>query len=483
MKRLWFNVLIVIAIACTLETSAQQYIDYTLLSQQNYLNIAQQIDTTTFKSIRPWNKRNEIIANNSSKKVWKKKIFENDLIILTDSNNNYLRFNPILNLSIINDLNKTDSAFYIKNGDRLYTNARGLYVNSRLGKYIEINSWFTENQSFFPKYITLQAKQTEVINGQGRFKTFKKNGYDYSNASGNISFFINKFTIQAGSGKTHIGDGYRSMILSANAYNYPFLKLSYQSKYLFYQSQKSLISYIDPNRFLIKSSTEPLFSRTLLSYNLIGTQLFNSKLRFAIIDLQESDAAFSTGNNFNINSINIIPLLGSLIKNKFTNQIGSLIAINPIKQLTIYGQIKKNFNLNIGSASQIGFNYLNAAGIKNLNISMEYNFQSRNFKDIYHYNQSITHPSNMLHKESFYQIHYLLKNRLGVILRYQEIENFASIKTTYFTSQVFYLINHSNFLQVFVQYQVRGTNEMGLIKNNLLSAGISCKWNDVFQDF
>ena len=61
---------------------------------------------------------------------------------------------------------------------------------------------------------------------QGAWKDFNETGKDYSSVSAYISYspwsFLN---IQAGHGKHFIGNGYRSLLLSDNAFNYPYLKL------------------------------------------------------------------------------------------------------------------------------------------------------------------------------------------------------------------------------------------------------------------
>ena len=69
-------------------------------------------------------------------------------------------------------------------------------------------------------------KQNKVVPGQGYARTFKENGFDYAMASGYVSYRSDKFfSVQFGHGKHFIGDGYRSLFLSDNSFNYPYLMI------------------------------------------------------------------------------------------------------------------------------------------------------------------------------------------------------------------------------------------------------------------
>ena len=108
----------------------------------------------------------------------------------------------------------------------LFTNTRGFMVESNLGDNLSFSSSFFENQSIFPNYLNSYIKQNKVVPGQGYARTFKENGFDYAMASGYVSYRSDKFfSVQFGHGKHFIGDGYRSLFLSDNSFNYPYLMI------------------------------------------------------------------------------------------------------------------------------------------------------------------------------------------------------------------------------------------------------------------
>lgn len=108
-----------------------------------------------------------------------------------------------------------------------YTNTRGIEFKGDIGQKFSFYSSFYENQSRFVDYISDYILEQMVVPGQGAAKILNDNKYDYSRASAYISVspvsFIN---IQTGHSKHFIGAGYRSLLLSDNSFNYPFLKFS-----------------------------------------------------------------------------------------------------------------------------------------------------------------------------------------------------------------------------------------------------------------
>lgn len=107
----------------------------------------------------------------------------------------------------------------------IYANTRGVQVGGFIGERFSFNASFYENQAQFANYLDSNINITRVVPGQGRVK---QDGevYDYAFATGTIQFELNKhFTFQFGNDKNFVGDGYRSLLLSDNAFNYPFFKI------------------------------------------------------------------------------------------------------------------------------------------------------------------------------------------------------------------------------------------------------------------
>jgi len=124
---------------------------------------------------------------------------------------------PIINLSKGKELVDSKSTF---------TNTRGYLIEGYLGKTISFATSFAENQSIFPNYLHENIKTDKIVPGQGYARVFKETGFDYAMSSGYVSYRANKmFAVQFGHGKHFIGDGYRSLLLSDNTFNYPYLRI------------------------------------------------------------------------------------------------------------------------------------------------------------------------------------------------------------------------------------------------------------------
>ena len=113
-----------------------------------------------------------------------------------------------------------------ENNRNFHTNTRGVWVNGSIGKRFGFNATFYENQSLFPMYLDSAARKSRVVPGQGRVKKFETDAFDYAFSTGTINFQLNKhFTFEFGQDRHFIGDGYRSLLLSDNAFHYPFVKI------------------------------------------------------------------------------------------------------------------------------------------------------------------------------------------------------------------------------------------------------------------
>ncbi|WP_017732620.1 hypothetical protein [Nafulsella turpanensis] len=114
-----------------------------------------------------------------------------------------------------------------RNGEYLFTNTRGVQLQGDLGKQFSFYTAFYENQAHFPDYISGYIKKRRVVPGQGMARFGGENEVDYAIPYGYISYTPNQYVnFQFGQDKNFLGDGYRSLILSDFAYNYPFFKIS-----------------------------------------------------------------------------------------------------------------------------------------------------------------------------------------------------------------------------------------------------------------
>lgn len=118
-------------------------------------------------------------------------------------------------------------------------NTRGIEAFGKLGGHIGYYTSFYENQGGFFPYEKEYIDKYDVIPGQGHGKEFKETqldwawvtGHIYVRASRNLEFVL-------GYGKNFIGHGYRSIILSDQAFNYPYVRsqVSLFNRNLFFNS-------------------------------------------------------------------------------------------------------------------------------------------------------------------------------------------------------------------------------------------------------
>ena len=127
-----------------------------------------------------------------------------------------------IRISIDPQLNVESGTDHVSDSSVL-TNTRGFRVAGNIGKDFSFLSSFRENQSTFIPYLHSYVNSTRVVPGQGLVKVFKVNAFDYAMAEGHISYSPSShFNMIFGHGKNFIGDGYRSLLLSDNAFNYPY---------------------------------------------------------------------------------------------------------------------------------------------------------------------------------------------------------------------------------------------------------------------
>src|ERR1035437_6667995 len=110
-----------------------------------------------------------------------------------------------------------------------HVNSKGIIFEGNIEKNFSFHADYYETQAVFPAYLTQYVNNTAntIVPGQGRVKQLNKGGFDYAIASGYIYYSPSKyFNFQLGTDKNFIGEGYRSLFLSDNAFNYPYLKIT-----------------------------------------------------------------------------------------------------------------------------------------------------------------------------------------------------------------------------------------------------------------
>lgn len=288
-----------------------------------------------------------------------------------------LRLDPLLNFETGKDVSDSISRW-------LYSNTRGFIGSGYIGDKFYFETLFAENQSFFPNYIANTSKLTSVVPGQGRWKQFKTTGFDYAFTSGFISMQpLKKLNIQIGHGKQKIGHGYRSLLLSDNAFNYPYArftqqwfkgKIQYTNIYAVLMNLTSAAKVVNPN-------SERLFQKKAASFQYLSvniTSFLNLGLFQGLI-WQAGDTKNKQHLQWQyFNPVIYTNLLGYGLNNRNNLLTGADIKIKLSDKLNVYGQLMLDKLADNDSSSaawgfQGGLNYFDVFGIKNFFFQVEYN--------------------------------------------------------------------------------------------------------------
>jgi hypothetical protein len=108
-----------------------------------------------------------------------------------------------------------------------WLNTRGYQVGGTIGSKFYFYTSGYENQGVFPDYVNNYIDKNGIVTGQAYDRNAGKNTKDWSYVTALLSYTPVKYlNITLGQDKNFIGDGYRSVLMSDFASNYPFLKLT-----------------------------------------------------------------------------------------------------------------------------------------------------------------------------------------------------------------------------------------------------------------
>ena len=316
--------------------------------------------------------------------------------------------------------------------EAIYRNSRGLVIRGSISGKLGFYTYVSENQIRFPKYIRDEVDLSNAVYGTGLFKKFGQNGYDFFNAAGYITFSpIKEIMIQFGHDRNFIGNGYRSLILSDQAKEYPFLKLN--TKVWKFNYMNLFMEHIDyaptPDGDAFRRKFSALHH---LSIN-IGKHLNIGFFENVIFDRQDS----TENNRYEINYLN--PIIFYRAAEHGLNSSDNVVMgmdwkWNFLKKFSFYGQFvldefKKNdfFAFNDSWRNkfgyQIGLKYLNVANISTLDLQLEYNhmrpYSYQHFtksQNWIHFNQSLAHPLGANFSEFVGIVRYQPINKLFLVV-------------------------------------------------------------------
>lgn len=325
-------------------------------------------------------------------------------------------FDPVFEFSGTAD---DDDNFY-------FTGTKGARIAGTIGERFSFASDFYETQARFPQYVDSMIRATNVVPGGARVKQLYGN-FDYAIASGSVSYSLKKyFNFQLGHDKVFIGDGYRSLLLSDNAFNFPFLKITatiWKIKYM-----NLFTAFQDLN--IRSSPNDGIFTKKYGSFHYLDINIGN-KASFGILEaiIWKSDSA--TGRGFDLNYVNPF-IFFRPVEFSLGSPDNALIGFNLKYKINssnvVYGQfLLDEFKLSDvrsgrgwwanKQAAQIGFKTFNILAVQHLHFNTEFNFvrpytyQHVSSLTAYgHYNQPIAHPLGANFYETVSIINYSYKN-------------------------------------------------------------------------
>ena len=315
--------------------------------------------------------------------------------IEVDNPDFFLSVNPVLQLQAMAD-NESDELIFL--------NTRGIVARGLIAKRIGFQTYLTDNQERAPIFVQDRITQYRAVPGNGFYKTFKTTGVDYFDARGSFTVNAAKFLdIQFGYDKQFIGNGYRSLYLSEFPNNYLFLNLNLRVWRLNYVSKT-----VELTAQYKRGSTDTLLPKKYMAIHHIS---FNAP-KWLTLGLFEG-VVFGRLNQFEFSYLNPVMFLrpaeqqNGSADNAF---VGLDFKANIARRFQVYGQLLfDEFKLSELKkrdgwwankwALQLGAKYIDAFGVKNLDLQLETNlvrpFTYSHFDTIAnytHYNQPLAHP-------------------------------------------------------------------------------------------
>lgn len=289
------------------------------------------------------------------------------------------------------------------NDENVFLNTRGITVRGRIANKIGFSSTITDNQERGPSYFQSRVAETRAVPGVGFYKDFKTTGFDYFDARGYLTFNAAKYIdFQIGYDKNFIGNGYRSLFLSdwgnSNLFvkvNTKIWKLNYQNLFMELMPQfKKTGDDLLPRKYAAMHHLSMNVTKWL-NIGLFEGVIFGRQNRFdfqylnPIIFYRHIEGTVGSPDNavagldFKANIAHRVQFYGQFLLDEF---ILSEIKNNPSSWVNKFG-------------IQLGAKYVDAFGIKNLDLQFETNrvrpftySHNDTIANYTHYNQPLAHP-------------------------------------------------------------------------------------------
>lgn len=322
-----------------------------------------------------------------------------------------LRVNPVLLLQAGRD-NQISGLRYV--------NTRGVQLEGTIDQRLGFYTFLTDNQQAVPQYVQERIQRDQIVPHEGYWKYFKTVGgsqYDFFTARGGITYAAGKhINLQLAHDRNFIGNGYRSLILSDYSAPYFFLKVNtrvwkfnYQNLFAELTAQRENTDQVYPKKYLalhhLSFDVTPTFNIGVFESAVLGgrgvdstivnghivrqrggfeLQYLNPVIFYRSVEQQVGSADNAIlGLDFKWNILHTAQLYGQLVLDEFK--------ISEVRAGNGWWANKQAF--------QLGAKYIDVAGLRNLDLQVEFNYirpYTYEHEDIYtnyqHYQQPLAHP-------------------------------------------------------------------------------------------
>lgn len=311
-----------------------------------------------------------------------------------------------------------------------FRNTRGVALRGSIDRKIGFYTSLTTTETFLPTWIDDYARHNGAVPGEGFWKLYGNNGYSYFSATGYLSFHVTRhIEAQMGQDRNFAGEGYRSMILSDFSSPYMFLKLNTR---IWKFNLTNLWAQMNADVFYNRGRpTDGRYPKKWFSHHRLGMNL-GKKLN---VGLFESVMSSQLDWNY-LNPIIFYRWVEHQLGTPDKVMLGADFKWNIYPSMQLYGQFaldefvfKEFFEIDGKNSSrnkhglQLGYKYMNAFKISNLDLQLEYNqarpytYQEKfNYQSFTNYRTPLTHPLGANFKEAVAIVRYQPLPRLHLNL-------------------------------------------------------------------
>ncbi|MBD2724539.1 capsule assembly Wzi family protein [Hymenobacter armeniacus] len=300
-----------------------------------------------------------------------------------------------------------------------YVNTRGVQLEGTIDQKLGFYTFLADNQEAVPGYVLTRIQRDNIVPHEGFWKYYKNkpDQYDFFTARGGITYAAGKhINLQLAHDRNFIGNGYRSLILSDYSTPYFFLKINtrvwkfnYQNLFAELTAQKEQDDQVYPKKYMalhhLSFDVTPNFNIGVFESTILGgrgvdstivngrivrqrkgfeLQYLNPVIFYRAVEQQVGSADNAIlGLDFKWNIAHTAQLYGQLVLDEFK--------ISEVRAGNGWWGNKQAF--------QLGGKYIDVAGLRNLDLQVEFNYvrpYTYQHEDIYtnyqHYQQPLAHP-------------------------------------------------------------------------------------------